>query len=57
MSGRIWAIEINSGTRTAPKWHVVAWRGTRAFARDEQIKRGDAARTRVVQYVRQGGAR
>lgn len=57
MSGRIWAIEINSGTRTAPKWHVVTWRGTRAFARDERIKRGDAARTRVVQYVRQGGAR
>jgi hypothetical protein len=57
MSGRIWVVEINDGTRTAPRWHVVAWRSTRAFARSAQVSRGDAARTRVVQYVRQGGAR
>ena len=57
MSGRIWVVEINAGTRTAPQWYVVTWRSTRAFARSAQVSRGDAARTRVVQYVRQGGAR
>jgi hypothetical protein len=57
MSGRIWVVEVNDGTRTVPQWHVVAWRSTRSFARSAQVARGDAARTRVVQYVRQGGAR
>ena len=59
MSGRIWVVEENMGTRTRPAWWATSFvRDTRELARKAQ---GAAKRagyvTRVVQYVRQGGAR
>lgn len=59
MSGRIWVVEINTGTRIAPQWVRVAYRGTRVEARQTQTQEWHDATypSRVVQYVRQGGAR
>jgi hypothetical protein len=58
MSGRIWVVEGWDGA----KWNPLFSRSTRAYARKSQpdafqrnAKRG--RNTRVVQYVRQGGAR
>ena len=57
MSGRIWVVEINEGTRTAPRWLPVEYRGTRVEVRQAQAWHGGKYPSRVVQYVRQGGAR
>ena len=59
MSGRLWVVEINAGTRTAPRWLPVAYRGTRVEARQTKTQAWHDATcpSRVVQYVRQGGAR
>ena len=56
MSGRIWVVEANVGSRKMPEWHVIAWRATRAVARKSSMREANMP-TRVVQYVRQGGAR
>jgi hypothetical protein len=60
MNGRIWVVEGWDGERE--KWNPLFSRSTRAYARKAQTdafqrnaKRG--RNTRVVQYVRQGGAR
>lgn len=58
MSGRIWVVEWNMGKRMEIRWVPEAVSPTRAKARMAQAKiREDGWRTRVVQYVRQGGAR
>ena len=57
MSGRIWVVEINAGTRIAPRWLRVAYRGTRVEALQAQAWHDSEYPSRVVQYVRQGGAR
>jgi len=58
MSGRIWAVEQNKGTRIKADWHLVDYCKRRSTARYLQSKlRGFYQMTRVVQYVRQGGAR
>ena len=57
MSGRIWVVEINAGTRTAPRWLPVEFQGTRLEVRQAQAWYGRKYPSRVVQYVRQGGAR
>jgi hypothetical protein len=57
MSGRLWVVEINAGTRTAPRWLRLAYRGTRVEARQAQAWHDSEYPSRVVQYVRQGGAR
>ena len=59
MSGRIWVVEENLGSRARPSWWAMpVVRDTRNLARQEQraAKRAGYV-TRVVQYVRQGGAR
>ena len=64
MSGRIWVIEQNEGTRAKPKWWPLGFEDTRADARrraaadrkhSKHLNAGE--QYRVVQYVRQGGAR
>ena len=65
MSGRIWVVEENLGSRTNPSWYVMeSWttvpvaRSTRQLARKEQAKaKALGYASRVMQYVRQGGAR
>ena len=57
MSGRIWVVEINVGTRAAPRWVSVEYRKTRAKVREAQAWHGGQYPSRVVQYERQGGAR
>ena len=59
MSGRIWVVEWNMGSRTSPNWRpTLAIRNTRALARQAQAVGKRAGMTsRVVPYVRQGGAR
>lgn len=49
MSGRIWVVEV--------KWVPVEFRGTRAEVRHARFWMDEKYPTRVVQYVRQGGAR
>ena len=59
VSGRIWVVEENLGSRAQPNWRAMrVVRDTRYFARQAQraVKRAGYV-TRVVQYVRQGGAR
>ena len=59
VSGRIWVVEENLGSRAQPSWRAMrVVRDTRYFARQAQaaVKRAGYV-TRVVQYVRQGGAR
>ena len=59
MSGRIWVVEENIGSRAHPSWRAMrVVRDTRYRARQAQaaVKRAGYV-TRVVQYVRQGGAR
>lgn len=58
MSGRIWVIE-HRGDRRNGRWHVLV---TSSVSRDnarsiQMALRHDFPITRVVQYVRQGGAR
>jgi hypothetical protein len=59
MSGRIWVVEENMGSRAQPAWWATSFvRDTRALARRAQLTAKSAGYvTRVVQYVRQGGAR
>ncbi len=59
MSGRIWVVEENLGSRAQPSWWAMRdVRDTRALARKAQVAAKRAGYvTRVVQYVRQGGAR
>ena len=58
MSGRIWVVEINTGTRIKADWHLVDYCMRRSNARYLQSNlREFYQMTRVVQYVRQGGAR
>lgn len=63
MSGRIWVVEWNIATRAMPDWRVVQSFRSRADARQQQRAlavfngRRVFGKTRLVQYVRQGGAR
>ena len=59
MSGRIWVVEENLGSRAQPRWSAMpVFRNTRNLARQAQASVNLAGYvTRVVQYVRQGGAR
>ena len=63
MSGRIWVVEVNEGTRAEPQWRVAQSFDVRAKARrlrhvlswSKECR--SFGKVRVVQYVRQGGAR
>ena len=62
MSGRIWVVEVNEGTRAKPQWRAAQSYEVRANARLRKYalswaKGGIFGKVRVVQYVRQGGAR
>ena len=62
MSGRIWVVEVNDGTRAEPKWMAAQSFNSRAKARLKKhvlswVKVCKFGKVRVVQYVRQGGAR
>lgn len=61
MSGRIWVVEVNEGTRAEPKWMAAQSFNARAKARLKKhvlswAKGRKFGKVRVVQYVRQGGA-
>ena len=56
MSGRIWVVE--TWTKSSPVWVPMTYSTTRKEAReDAKEERQWVTKTRVVQYVRQGGAR
>ena len=59
MSGRIWVVEYLGGPDGKMTWHVLSdGMVRRVDARCLQRSlRSDYPKTRIVQYVRQGGAR
>ena len=63
MSGRIWVVELQRKKSNAEKeWVPFTWESTRSEVRSTQNRVRNLAgfrgyRSRVVQYVRQGGAR
>lgn len=61
MSGRIWVVELLKTCSLGDWWEPMAYEMTRAKARSMQKRMLNIMMTgkgtRVVQYVRQGGAR
>jgi hypothetical protein len=62
MSGRIWVVEVNKHCSLGNWWEPVSYLFTRSHARRVRLAMGTMpgqtkAKARVVQYVRQGGAR
>jgi len=59
MSGRIWVVEYLGGLDGKMTWYVLS-EGMARRVDARRLQRGlssDYPKTRVVQYVRQGGAR
>lgn len=62
MSGRIWVVELQRKNSLGNGWAPFTWEATRSEVRSTQNRVRNLAgfrgyRSRVVQYVRQGGAR
>ena len=62
MSGRIWVVELYKKCSLGDWWEPFTWAHTRTEGRSAQSRVRNLAgfrgyRSRVVQYVRQGGAR